>query len=116
MRTVLQIAAFILGFLPWLPFSLAANSPDREPAFQESFYGVKILGNRSWVVGYYGTILYSEDRGVTWRVQPSGTKRALFNADFVTEENGWISGSYGTLLQTRDGGRTWRAQRSNTTE
>ncbi|MBI4527338.1 MAG: hypothetical protein HY695_26385 [Deltaproteobacteria bacterium] len=116
MRTILKIAALIFGFVPWLSVSLAADFPGREPAFQENFYGAKVLGNHAWIVGYYGTILYSGDRGANWRIQPSGTTRALFNADFVTEEKGWISGSYGSILQTRDGGRTWRAQQTNTTE
>jgi photosystem II stability/assembly factor-like uncharacterized protein len=67
-------------------------------------------------VGYYGTILYSKDRGATWEIQRSGTRSALFRAVFASDEKGWISGSYGTILHTRDGGKSWVRQTSGTDE
>ena len=38
--------------------------------------------NRLWIVGYYGTILHSTDRGKTWEIQPSPTRSALFQCTF----------------------------------
>jgi photosystem II stability/assembly factor-like uncharacterized protein len=98
----------ILGLAPLLPAHAATLS--KEPALQENFYGVHISDNLSWIVGYYGTILHSTDRGETWEIQTSPTRQALFTVRFVSPSNGWISGSYGTLLRTGDGGKSWHAQ------
>lgn len=111
-----HIVGLILGLAPFFSPAFAAETPTRETAFQENFYGVKIRGSRAWVVGYYGTILYSADRGATWEIQRSGTKEALFQADLVSDEIGWISGGYGTLLHTKDRGKTWSPQASGTKE
>ena len=105
----------ILGLAPALFFAHAA-APDKEPALQENLYGVHITENRSWIVGYYGTILHSADRGKTWAIQASPTPRALISVRFISALRGWISGSYGTVLSTRDGGTSWNAQPSGTTE
>jgi photosystem II stability/assembly factor-like uncharacterized protein len=110
-------------FLIWVLLGLApvvlpahAATLSKEPALQENFYGVHISDNLSWIVGYYGTILHSIDRGKTWEIQPSPTRQALFTVRFVSPLNGWISGSYGTLLRTDDGGKSWHAQSLNITE
>jgi photosystem II stability/assembly factor-like uncharacterized protein len=116
MRFVLSfLAGLILGMAPLVFSSQAADVP-KEPALQENFYGVQILDNRVWVVGYYGTILHSKDRGVTWEIQRSPTRSALFQVRFLGSEKGLISGSYGTLLYTADGGSNWSAQSTGTTE
>jgi photosystem II stability/assembly factor-like uncharacterized protein len=110
---------FLLGLVLGLVLLLAegrAQSPWQNPTFRENFYDVGIRDNRCWIVGYYGTILHSRDRGFTWEVQTSGTKEALFRVSFVNPENGWISGSYGTILRTRDGGGSWELQQAPTTE
>ncbi|HSF57042.1 MAG TPA: YCF48-related protein [Candidatus Binatia bacterium] len=115
MRFVLSfLAGLILGLVPPVDFS-AATSP-KEPAFQENFYGVQIQDERAWIVGYYGTILHSRDRGLTWEIQPSPTRNALFRVHFLDGDKGWISGSYGTILHTLDAGKKWSAQPSGTTE
>ena len=103
------LAGLILGLAP-VVFHAHGATLQKEPALQENFYGVHISNNLSWIVGYYGTILHSADRGKTWEIQASPTRRALFSVRFVSALNGWISGSYGTVLQTRDGGKSWHAQ------
>ena len=115
--------AFVLSCLAGLIFALApsvfsANPPLRvkEPALQENFYGVHILDSQVWVVGYYGTILHSKDKGLTWGIQQSPTRNSLFQVRFLNGEKGWISGSYGTVLHTVDAGKNWRAQATGTTE
>ncbi len=110
---------FLLGLvlgLVVLPAEGTAQSPGQNPTFRENFYDVGIRDDRCWIVGYYGTILHSRDRGLTWEVQSSGTKEALFRVGFVNPEKGWISGSYGTILRTRDGGGSWEVQGTPTTE
>jgi photosystem II stability/assembly factor-like uncharacterized protein len=116
MRLVLVcFAGLILGATP-LAFPAAPAPPLKEPALQENFYGVQILDSRAWAVGYYGTILHSNDRGLTWRLQRSPTHSSLFRVRFINGERGLISGSYGTLLYTADGGNNWSAQPTGTTE
>jgi photosystem II stability/assembly factor-like uncharacterized protein len=97
-------------------FPADATRPAKEPALQESFYGVDILDTRAWIVGYYGTILSTKDLGLTWEIQQNPTRSALFQVRFLNENKGWISGSYGTLLATTDGGKNWRPQPTATTE
>lgn len=109
------LTGLILGLAP-LAFRSHASGLAKEPAFQENFYGVQILDNRAWIVGYYGTILHSKDKGISWEIQSSPTPSALFRVRFVNGEKGWISGSYGTLLHTVDGGRNWLARPAGTTE
>ncbi|HEU4341400.1 MAG TPA: YCF48-related protein [Candidatus Binatia bacterium] len=109
------LAGLILG-LALLAFHSHAAGLAKEPAFQENFYGVQILDNRAWIVGYYGTILHSKDKGLSWEIQSSPAASALFRVRFVDGEKGWISGSYGTLLHTVDGGRKWLARPAGTTE
>ena len=113
------VIAFLIGLIlgsAALISPAQAASRQKEPALQENFYGVHISEQRAWIVGYYGTILHSADRGQTWGIQASSTRRALYSVKFVDPLKGWISGSYGTLLQTRDGGRSWRAHPVDTSE
>ena len=110
---------FLLGLvlgLAFLPVAGMAQSPGWDPALRENFYDVEIRGDRCWIVGYYGTVLHSRDRGLIWKVQASGTDEALYRVGFVDPRRGWISGSYGTILHTRDGGETWKLQQTPTTE
>ncbi|HVH91151.1 MAG TPA: YCF48-related protein, partial [Candidatus Acidoferrum sp.] len=109
------LAGLVLGLAP-PAFSTHAATLAKEPALQENFYGVHILDSRVWVVGYYGTILHSKDRGLTWKIQHSPTRGSLFRVRFLSEEKGWISGSYGTLLYTVDSGNNWSAQPTGTVE
>jgi photosystem II stability/assembly factor-like uncharacterized protein len=109
------LAGLVLGLAPPV-FSSHAATLAKEPALQENFYGVQILDRQVWVVGYYGTILHSKDKGLTWEIQPSPTRSSLFQVRFLNGEKGWISGSYGTLLYTADGGNNWSAQPTGTIE
>jgi photosystem II stability/assembly factor-like uncharacterized protein len=116
MRSVFSLLTGVILVLAPVVFPAQAATLPKEPALQENFYGVHISDNLCWIVGYYGTILHSADRGKTWEIQTSPTRRALFTVRFVSRSNGWISGSYGTVLQTRDGGKSWQTQPLNLTE
>lgn len=105
----------ILGSAP-AAFAADAAEPFRNPAVNENFYGVEITGDKIWIVGYYGTILHSPNRGSSWETQASPAHNALFNVRFVNPTKGWIGGSHGILLRTVDGGKSWRTQATSTTE
>lgn len=104
---VLVWASFFL-----LVFPALGVCQNKEAAFRDNFYDVAIRGDFAWVVGYYGTILASRDRGLTWELQHSDTTEALFRVSFVDEKRGWVSGSFGTILHTDDGGKSWHRQKS----
>lgn len=95
-----------------LMFTAFGIAQAKEPAFRDNFYDVAIRGDLAWVVGYYGTILASRDRGLTWELQHSDTTEALFRVSFVDDKKGWVTGSFGTILHTDDGGKSWRRQKS----
>ena len=111
----LWFAGLIIGSAPAF-FSVHAAAPPKNPAVNENFYGVEIGKDSAWIVGYYGTILHSADRGQTWAIQTTPTRNALFTVRFVSASKGWVSGSYGAALQTSDGGKSWRAQSIGATE
>ncbi|MGE5819328.1 MAG: YCF48-related protein [Deltaproteobacteria bacterium] len=109
--------AFCFALIGWtIAFTGAvspqpADSPNKTSVIRDNFYDVAIQKQLVWIVGYYGTILHSQDRGLTWVRQQSGTSEALFRVVFRGEKYGWACGSYGTLLHTEDGGETWRRQK-----
>jgi photosystem II stability/assembly factor-like uncharacterized protein len=109
--------AVLFSVIAWMIVFCAAVSPQdkaspiKSSAIRDNFYDVAIQEELVWIVGYYGTILHSQDRGLTWTKQQSGTTEALFRVVFRGEKYGWASGSYGTLLCTQDGGKTWQRQK-----
>ena len=116
MRALIALfAGLVLQLAPLISRSHAGGVL-KETAFNENFYSVHIVDERAWIVGYYGAILHSADRGLTWQIQRSPTPSALFSVRFVNRDKGWIAGSYGTILHTTDGGKSWRAQPAGTTE
>lgn len=116
MRALIALlAGLVLELIPLVSQSHAGGVL-KETAFSENFYSVHIVDDRAWIVGYYGAILHSADRGLTWQIQHSPTASALFSVRFVNRDKGWIAGSYGTILHTTDGGKSWRPQPAGTTE
>jgi photosystem II stability/assembly factor-like uncharacterized protein len=58
-----------------------------------------------FAVGWSGTILNSQDSGVTWTAQPSGTSTNLIDVAFVGDAlTGIAVGEGGTILRTTNGG------------
>ena len=61
-------------------------------------------------VGLYGSIVYSDDQGKTWRQARSPTQVLLTNVFFLDEKLGWAGAHDSLILHTRDGGETWAIQ------
>lgn len=88
---------------------------ERKIGLPDKFYDVKGFdADRAMVIGYAGKIIVTEDGGMTWSVIHSGTDRALYSMDFVSDREGWITGQDGIILHTSDGGKTWERQNSGT--
>jgi photosystem II stability/assembly factor-like uncharacterized protein len=57
-----------------------------------------VSDNNGWAVGRGGTILRTEDAGVTWVEQETGTKLNLYGLHFA-KKVGWAVGAGGVLLR-----------------
>lgn len=69
------------------------------------FAGERVVGG-----GSFGSIVYSDDRGTTWRQANVPTQNLITTLDFVDDREGW-AGSHDTLiLHTSDGGENWEIQ------
>jgi photosystem II stability/assembly factor-like uncharacterized protein len=63
---------------------------------------------QGWAVGEAGTILSTQDGGVTWLPQSSGTDLSLLKVVFSDAQSGWIASTNGQMLRTVDGGVHWQ--------
>lgn len=78
------------------------------PTKAAELFHLDFSGNsHGWIVGDKGVIMATTDRGETWRLQNSGTTRALFSVDFRDDKEGYAVGGGGTILKTNDGGQRW---------
>jgi len=68
------------------------------------------------MVGAGGTILFTEDAGLSWNKSTVlGTSNAKLNSVFfINQKTGWTVGTQGKIYQTFNGGKVWREQNSNT--
>lgn len=73
-------------------------------------YGVAARGDRAWAVGYWGTVLRTEDGGSSWSPADTPTARTLFDVAFADNRHGWAVGEWGTVLRSVDGGHSWQLQ------
>lgn len=91
----------------------AALEPGQKDAWQPpnpDLYAVLARDGRVWAVGYWGSVLRSDDAGRTWTSVATPTHATLYGVSFADARHGWIVGQAGTLLRTSDGGDTWSAQ------
>jgi photosystem II stability/assembly factor-like uncharacterized protein len=78
--------------------------------FTDNFHGT--------IVGGGGTILFTEDAGVSWK-QASiwGKSETKLNSVFyLNKYTGWAVGEEGKIFQTVSGGKRWRIQNSTVTK
>ncbi len=80
--------------------------------------GVFIDDFRGAIVGGGGTILFTEDAGLTWKPSfISGNENKKLNSVFfLNQSTGWTVGTEGIIYQTINGGKSWRRQKSETKE
>ena len=66
--------------------------------------------NTGYVVGGYGQILKTTDRGATWVSENSGVTQNLYSVHFPLHNTGYAVGDMGTILKTIDAGSKWEQQ------
>jgi len=62
---------------------------------------------QGWVVDNYSGILHTEDGGITWTSQNSGTTWAITSVQFLNANEGWATATNRVVLHTLDGGNNW---------
>jgi len=74
------------------------------------FNGVAAFGDKVWIVGRPGSIVFhSADGGATWELQKTGYGMPLKAVHFPSEQVGYAVGAMGLLLKTEDAGKNWTA-------
>lgn len=89
------------------------------PAQSRLTDGVFLSEVRAVMVGGLGTLLVSEDRGVTWeeaKIHGRTQKRKLNTLYFLDERLGWAAGDGGSLLRTENSGKDWTFLPTDTVE
>ena len=62
-----------------------------------------------WAMGFHGSLLYSDDGGITWELQDSpdvGNYRSMY---FLNDSTGFIVTDSRILLKTTNGGEDWES-------
>ncbi|MGI8495390.1 MAG: WD40/YVTN/BNR-like repeat-containing protein, partial [Pyrinomonadaceae bacterium] len=70
------------------------------------------------IVGGNGTILFTEDAGLTWNpaTVAGDAKPKLNSVFFINQKTGWSAGADGKIYATMNGGKYWREQNSTITK
>ncbi len=107
--TLCLLLAGLIGALPSGPRSAQAGWFWQNPLPQGNSLGAVAMvdANTVTAVGEVGTILRTDDAGVTWTLQSSGTTQNLKGVAFTDTNTGTAVGGGGTILRTLNGGRTW---------
>jgi hypothetical protein len=61
-------------------------------------------------VGDNGTVIRSEDAGLSWVTQSTGTTEHLMSGAFADSDNGWAVGNSKTTIHTSNGGSNYDTQ------
>ncbi len=111
MRFPCRQAAWIFAAAIGLSACGDANEAQRSFQINDDLFSVSVIDPKNAVaVGYYGTILQTQDGGETWLGRESGTSRSLYSVSMPDAKHGWAVGQLGTILRTDDGGVTWKEQ------
>jgi photosystem II stability/assembly factor-like uncharacterized protein len=74
----------------------------------QPLYRINLLGSGKLVSdGEAGTVLTSDDNGISWTRQSTGTSSGLYCLSFVDNMKGFAGGESGLMLRTDDAGKTW---------
>lgn len=65
------------------------------------------------IVGNYGTILRTTDKGISWLQIQSGTNENLYGLHFPNSLTGYICGTSGIILKSTNSGINWQLQHTD---
>ncbi|SIQ55077.1 WD40/YVTN/BNR-like repeat-containing protein [Maribacter ulvicola] len=103
-----------------VPCSQLPEAIEGEGAFAASNTNISTKGSKVWIATTSGRILYSSDKGKSWKAYQTPIRNAeptegIYSIDFYDEDLGFaIGGDYtspnnakGNKAMTLDGGKTW---------
>ncbi len=98
------------GQKTWKKFTLPVRYLMLGGKFADNLHGL--------LVGGGGTILFTEDGGLSWnQAKIAGDQKTKFvSVFFVDRKTGWAVGEAGKIFFTSTGGKLWREQASNVVE
>jgi len=90
---------------------------NQRPYTTECFNSMSSFNFNSHIsFGFLGKIYKSNNCGVNWNAQISGTYKHIYNSYFLDSSTGYAVGDSGLILRTSNGGINWTVQNSNTTK
>ena len=97
-------------------WSMAAHEDQWQTSAIDTFESVLSIGcspdNVLWVGASFGTLLSSNDQGVSWVEWSMQEDFQITAIDFVDSATGFAVGEFGTFLLTKDGGANWEYGKS----
>jgi photosystem II stability/assembly factor-like uncharacterized protein len=72
--------------------------------------------SKGWIVGDFGSVLYTSDGGDSWEMLRVGSFPHNFSVYFKNNLEGFVTGQNGLFLKTKDGGRKWEKVSLGTTK
>ena len=109
-----ETEAVAVGYGIVLRSTDSGNSWTRLPVYDDFFKSVHFpTPEVGYIVGFSGSILKSEDGGLTWSAQRDGDRLTVSDKPFrsvffIDELEGFIVGDDGIFWMTTDGGDNWK--------
>ncbi|WP_100641455.1 WD40/YVTN/BNR-like repeat-containing protein [Alteromonas facilis] len=96
----------LIASSPTVPFQ-QVNMP-----LTTTLTAVDTIGDSVYVAGHDATIMFSADKGQSWKVQLNQPEleRPFLDILFFDEAHGISVGAYGLFYRTEDGGDTWTSE------
>lgn len=89
---------------------LETPAPQTSRATKSLMNDVALAGQRIIAVGVNGFIIYSDDKGKSWKQAKVPVSIDLTAVYFPSSKKGWAVGHDGVVLHSRDRGETWVKQ------
>jgi photosystem II stability/assembly factor-like uncharacterized protein len=83
-----------------------AQWTERNSTTTQNLYAVHFPNDTGYAVGYYGTVVRSTDRGLSWATMPFPSTGNLHSTWSMDGLHGYVAGDSG-LFRTADGGMDW---------
>jgi photosystem II stability/assembly factor-like uncharacterized protein len=88
------------GGVTWVPLNVPCGV---------QINGSASIGNKVWLAGDNGVILFSPDFGTTWQNLNNNLSSSLYSITFPGSNVGYAAGYKSVFYKTTDGGRTWKS-------
>ncbi len=107
----------LLAFGCWLATTCSfSQNWTQQYTDNNTYYGVHFITETDgWICGQNGTIKSTQDGGLNWNGQNSGTIELLNSITFLNDQIGYAAGNSGIIKITNDGGAAWSNPISSST-